>query len=137
MALGCLDVVLTLPVYVMVNVANSLEFPIESFWHSWSAVHAWPSVSEENGLLVPASVWKPAPWAKFIIVWDEWIIVILAIVFFLLFGLTNEAQSNYSQLFWWISAKLGIKRKSNVMQDELSGIVYGSFRARPGEAKPM
>ena len=85
MALGCIDVVLVLPLSILLLVQGYAGSPLP-FWPGWDVIHSdWGPVS------VPADEWKPFPWDNFEVRWDEWINVLLAVIFFSLFGVTEEA----------------------------------------------
>lgn len=122
MALGCFDVVIVLPLSILLLVQGYEGAPIV-FWPGWKAIHSdWRPVS------VPASEWKPFPWDNFEVRWDEWINVLLAVVFFALFGLTEEASHIYRNAFSAIGRRFGY---SPVVKAEASAVV---FDTRGGEA---
>lgn len=122
MALGCIDVVLVLPLSILLLVQGYEGTPIV-FWPGWKEIHSdWGPAS------VPADEWKPFPWDNFEVRWDEWINVLLAVVFFALFGLTEEAINKYRAAFSAIARRLGY---SPGIKAEASAVV---FDTRGGES---
>ena len=115
MALGCIDVVLVLPLSILLLVQGYAGSPLP-FWPGWDVIHSdWGPVS------VPADEWKPFPWDNFEVRWDEWINVLLAVIFFSLFGVTEEAVSNYRLAFLAAAKRFGYTPS---VKAEASAVVF-------------
>ncbi|KAI0314639.1 GPCR fungal pheromone mating factor [Amylostereum chailletii] len=81
MVIGCVD--------FLVGVAMGFL----PFWAGWPDGHDVP-VGD------PAHSWKTRPWEVFNIKNNEWSGAFLAVVYFLILGLTGEAREMYRGLFW-------------------------------------
>lgn len=120
MILGCADAIIVLPL----NVAGALLSSFQQqllFWPGWAKVH-------KHFYVIPrirAKVLEASGAALIISIrWMEWQNVFLAVVFFLLFGLTDEARRRYGKLFQPIRKVFGRKKKAD---GEVSKIVFKSF----------
>ena len=98
--LGCLDIILTLPVGMINIVTTVLQQGRSStpfvFYPGWTYIHSdwWPAY-------VPKNIWdNGGVWTRFAVHWDEWIDPFFSLLFFALFGLTRDARTQYSCLFW-------------------------------------
>lgn len=109
MVLGCLDIILILPINIIAIVGDAKQGPL-SFWAGWSTVHTGfseiPAESTEE--------WMSAFWDDFFVRYNEWINVALAVIFFMLFGLTGEARGKYKSVFWTVAGLVGLKPKGEV-----------------------
>ena len=127
LALGLLDVLLTLPISILGITVDAVQEPID-FWPGWAAGHAdWSEIAQ-----APASLWQSIFWVNFTIRWDEWINTAFALVFFLLFGLTGEARAGYRRAFWAVAGLFRIKPSSgqplsaNYQKGDISAMVFDS-----------
>lgn len=121
LALGCLDILITLPIQSIDIVTNFLGTNAV-FYPGWNSVH-----SDWSPIFIPAhgpGGWAETFWRNFLIRWDEWIRVLLASIFFLLFGFTKEARKVYMTVFWSIISIFGFKQPA---MEEASNIVFGSL----------
>lgn len=120
MILGCADAIIVLPL----NVAGALLASFQQqlrFWPGWAKVHKHfytiprirTKVLESSGAALIISIR-----------WTEWQNVFLAVVFFLLFGLTDEARRRYGKLFHPMRKLFGRKKE---VDREASKIVFRSF----------
>lgn len=126
MFLGCLDILLTLPlntihfvISVRVNRAVGLEF-----WPGWTLMH-----SDWAPLAIPASEWRAGNfWTVFNAYYPQWGNVPLAIAFFLIFGLTKAVRKNYRQAFWLAMGLVGVKPSGEAVaaRPDLSAIAFES-----------
>lgn len=120
MTLGCLDAVLLLPIgiYSLISDLTSASVP---FWPGWTYVHSdW----EPFGL--PESAWISTTPGILQTRYDEVINFILAVVFFLIFGLTKQARANYWSVIRFLLRPLGINCRPKETTDIISTI---GFRA--------
>ena len=121
LALGLFDAILTLPIIIMNLVAEISQNEVDGFWQNWNSIHEFltfiPTVTAEE--------WKSAGfWTVFPFRFNQWINVVMAIAFFVLFGLTEERRAWYRGLFLAIMRPLGLKHRSEV---EVSSIIlFGS-----------
>jgi len=76
-----------------------------TLWMSWEDTHY--HFSEVD--LIPAVIWRSDPMTQLSIELTRWTFPFCAILFFLLFGFAQEAQKNYSRLFWWIASQFGFQ----------------------------
>ncbi|KAI0311319.1 GPCR fungal pheromone mating factor [Amylostereum chailletii] len=100
LAIGCLDTIITLPLGIL-NITRSVLQTINNattglpFWPGWSAIHDdWEPVQ------LLASEWKTDKWNELSIRLLMWKNAPLALVYFLIFGLTGEARATYRRMFW-------------------------------------
>ena len=126
MVLSALDILLTLPLTV-IGLVQDLTQTHFVFWPGWDALHA-------NFNQIPtasAEFWKSLGfWTQFSVKWDEWINPFIALVFFALFGLTEEARARYAAIFWAVAKPLGFKPKPK-MRKERSNVVFASAMFGP------
>ena len=120
LALGLFDILLTLPLSIIQFVEELLQVDITGFWPGWKVVHASfsaiPTATSEE--------WKMLGfWTVFNIRFDEWVNPIYAVVFFLLFGITEQKRAWYRSIFWKIMRPLGLKPRVDPVA---SDIVFGS-----------
>lgn len=104
LALGLFDIFITLPLTVYDLVQNFSPGGITTFWPGWKIAH-----SEISSVPTITSVeWKSAgPLVVSSIIINEWINPLFAIVFFALFGLTENNRLWYCDLFRKITKCLG------------------------------
>ena len=120
LALGLFDILLTLPFTVLGLVEELLGTSIEGFWPGWKVVHASfsaiPTATSEE--------WKMLGfWTVFNIRFDELVNPIYAIVFFFLFGITEQKRAWYWSMFWKIMRPFGLKPRADPVA---SDVVFGS-----------
>ena len=120
LALGLFDILLTLPLSIVLLVQNILQGGITGFWPGWKAVHASfstiPTTTSEE--------WKSDGfWKVFFVRFDQWVNPILAVAFFLLFGITEQKRDWYRSIFWKVMQPFGLKPRVNPVT---SDIVFGS-----------
>lgn len=124
MALGCLDILVTLPLVILGIVADFAPAQNVRFWPGWAEAHAgWIRPIER----VPAAGWHPDVWTSINVRLFEWVYVLLALVNFLLFGLTQKARARYARAYWAIARPLGFKRRPTNFSIQ-SDIVFASNR---------
>ena len=121
--LGAFDILVTLPVGIIglissYTVAGKLEL-----YTGWTTTHAsWDPQA------MPISFWR-SPWQYNLSVRSiEWTPVFLAFVFFLLFGLTEEAKCTYSRTFWTIAKIFGFMPAPRAV---ISNMIFESFNINP------
>jgi len=104
LALGCFDILITLPIVIILLVVDIFASAHFEFYQGWTYIH-----TEWEAALVPKSEWSATIWDRFLLRWDEWINPFFALVFFILFGLTPEARDGYRRLFRFLIKPLGVK----------------------------
>ena len=120
LVLGVFDVIITLPFAVMVLVTDLLFGGDISFWPGWKAIHSdfstIPTVTSEE--------WKTLGfWTIFEVRFYQWVNPILALAFFLLFGLTEQKRSWYRSIFWRAVKPFGSRPRVDPV---VSSIDFGS-----------
>ena len=120
LALGLFDILLTLPIQILSLVQNILQVGIMDFWPGWKTVHASfstiPTATSEE--------WKSAGfWTVFTIRLDQWINLIFAVAFFLLFGTTKQKRDWYRNIFWKVMRPFGLEPRVDPVA---SDVVFGS-----------
>ena len=120
LTLGLFDIILTLPVQILGVVQGLLQEDITGFWPGWEDVHASfstiPTATSEE--------WKSDGfWKVFFVRFDQWVNPILAVAFFLLFGITEQKRDWYRSIFWKVMQPFGLKPRVNPVT---SDIVFGS-----------
>lgn len=122
LAVGCLDIVITLPIGILllvVRIAQSSPFP---FYQGWSYVHSpWGAVS------VPAAAWRSDFWSHFSVVYGEWQYPVFAVAVFAVFGLTGEARVMYRRAFCAAAGMCGVKVGAHEQAAPMSVIAFQSL----------
>lgn len=122
MTLGCLDAVLLLPngIYRLTSDLTNLSESLP-FWPGWTDVH---TVWEPQG--IPEWAWSATITSRLQTRYDEVINLILAFVFFLIFGLTKRARANYWRCIQLLLRPLGIKCGPEEKDEIISTIGFKS-----------
>ena len=120
LVLGVFDVIITMPLTVIEVVKDLLIVGNISFWPGWKAIHSdfstIPTFTSEE--------WKAGGfWTIFEIRFDQWDNPILALAFFLLFGLTEQKRSWYRSIFWRAVKPFGFRPRVDPVA---SSIAFGS-----------
>ncbi|KZV66810.1 STE3-domain-containing protein [Peniophora sp. CONT] len=94
LALGCVDIILSLPVGIISFVLAIGVGPEIPIWPGWSAIHTdWQAIA------TPADEWLADPWFRFRIYWNSWVNVFFGIAIFVLFGLNRDSRKLYGRVF--------------------------------------
>ena len=111
LALGLIDSVLTLPVTAAVLVISLLRSGNDSkFWPGFNTAHM--KVAQVDTLTTEE--WKAEGlWNAVEIRFSQWSCPFTALVFFALFGLTEQKRAQYRKLFWKIMEPLGLIPRMN------------------------
>lgn len=104
MILACVDAVLTLPISIK-EFAFSLAPPPTTFYSGWNEVHANFSAIP----IFPAGEWNTDTSSKIDVVKNLWCNPFVALIFFVVFGMTKEARTTYRKLFWMTMELFGLK----------------------------
>ena len=111
LALGLIDSVLTLPFPIAELVITRLRSGNDHpFWPGWRTAHAntaavFTSTTEE---------WKlQGAWFLIELRFSQWSGPVAALIFFALFGLTEQKRAQYRNLFWKIMTPLGLIPRLN------------------------
>jgi len=138
MVIACLDTLFNIPVLITNLVTdilqgqdNGLNYP----YISWENVHNGaggnlPGFSLSSILQTPASGWSTDKWNMFEVKWDEWVYVLHAITFFIVFGTTPEMCQYYRSALWFMPERLGYKRRRAFEVETLSDV---AFTSNPGQ----
>jgi len=138
MIIACLDTLFNVPVLITNLVTdilqgqdNGLNYP----YISWENVHNGaggnlPGLSLSSILQTPASGWSTDKWNMFEVKWDEWVYVLHAITFFVVFGTTPEMCQYYRSALWFLPERLGYKRQRAFEVETLSDV---AFTSNPGQ----
>ncbi|CAE6436088.1 unnamed protein product [Rhizoctonia solani] len=108
MALAATEMLLSLPLslYILITFIMAPQNP----WISWADTHqgfgnitfeAWESVELNPSFMV-------------VLQFTRWSAPVLALVFFLYFGIAGEATAEYRRWFWAIAGCFGIKKKAGL-----------------------
>ena len=126
MLLASMDIVLTFPVSVLVLITGHIGNEL-IVWPGWDLLH-----NNWDPIQLPASHWLANFWQNFTIRWNEYINPLFAIVFFVIFGMTEEARNMYRSAFFAVLAHVfGYKRRPAVGEREKSAIAFESFQVNP------
>lgn len=109
MILACVDAVLTLPISLK-EFAFSLAPPPTIFYSGWSEVHAnFSSIP-----IFPASEWNTDVSKTIDVVKNLWSNPFVALIFFVVFGMSREARTTYRRLFWMTMESFGLKEPPSI-----------------------
>lgn len=124
-ALGCMDAFITLPVGIFTMWQNTslLEGDL---WPGWAEVHEQISLVSSTS----ASYLRSHPEIKRGVIFNQWISVVCAIVFFLFFGVTADARAQYRRWFCVMATCFGFRSTGKGKAEVHPNI--GPFRASPG-----
>ena len=120
LVLGVFDVIITMPLQVIGLVTDLLFDGSFSFWPGWKAIHGDFSTIP----MATSEEWKAGgSWTIFAIRFDQWDNPILALAFFLLFGLTEQKRSWYRSIFWRAVKPFGFRPRVDPV---VSSIAFAS-----------
>ena len=111
LTLGLIDSVITLPITITELVVSLLR--------SGNDIQFWPGlgIAHTNVTLVntlTTEEWKSEGlWSVVEIRFSQWSCPFTALVFFALFGLTEQKRAQYRKLFWKIMEPLGLTPRMN------------------------
>lgn len=124
LALGCFDMIITLPIQLVALVTSALNQLPFQFYNGWSYLH-----SDWEPALFSKESWSMEKLTIFLVHWDEWLYPFFALVFFALFGLSPEAKEGYRRFFRSLGGPLGSKQAAST--DVVSSAVI--FKSRKCE----
>lgn len=120
MILGCADAIIVLPLNTAGTLLAAFQQQLQ-FWPGWNKVH-------KHFLIIPRIRSKALEASGAVLVisirWTEMLYVFLAILFFLLFGLSDEARRRYGMV---ISPLRSLFRRKRGKEGEVSKIIFKSF----------
>ncbi len=143
MIIACLDTLFNVPVLITNLVTdilqgqdNGLNYP----YISWEDVHNGaggnlPGLSLSSILQTPASGWSTDKWNMFEVKWDEWVYVLHAITFFVVFGTTPEMCQYTDPRFGSYRSDLGTR--GGVLSKWRLFLTSRSPRIRVSKRKPV
>ncbi|KLO06020.1 fungal pheromone STE3G-protein-coupled receptor [Schizopora paradoxa] len=134
MVMAYMDSVLNLPAtigLVVMNIALGKESPLNYPYISWKNVHEgaggnMPGLSLSSVIQMPASEWSNNAMDLASVKWNEWFHVVIAIVFFAIFGTTPEMRRYYRSAFWFIPERLGYKKRRTSESETISDMAFDS-----------
>ena len=103
--LACVDAIVTLPLGILEVIVTFLNKKVTLYPNRWPGRSGFPQQIPAKG----PDGWSSNFWSVFKINWHFWVNVILAAMFFALFGLTEEARGSYMRAFWQILKPFGLK----------------------------
>ncbi|KAI0034303.1 hypothetical protein K488DRAFT_69261 [Vararia minispora EC-137] len=119
LAIGCLDIVLTLPIAcigLFLDTRSSNNFV---FYPGWDVVH-----SNFAPFSVPEEVWRTADfWPIFTIYFTPWYNVVLSLAIVAIFGTSAEAWDVYRHSYHAVTARLGFRSNAE-SNSTLSALVF-------------
>lgn len=118
LALGCLDIFVTLPIGILGLVIDVKQNMIV-FYTGWTVLH-----TEWEPLGITKEMWGSTPFGTFDVKWNEWVNVFFALIYFALFGLTAEARAKYRRTFRLFLRPTGLKLTTT--ESELSTVNFGT-----------
>ncbi|KAI0036396.1 pheromone A receptor-domain-containing protein [Vararia minispora EC-137] len=123
LALASVDIVLTLPfgIVSVVEEVNDLfpGFPLQ-FYEGWTFTHSdWAPASYPYVAYESKGGWVLANYYL-----SRWSSVTLALVIFLLFGLTGDARATYRRGFYTVSKLFGLKLAGSRQCENLGDIAF-------------
>lgn len=121
-ALGCFDIIVTLPLGIINVVSILLETDGSiQFYSGWGVTHSdW---SEGPFFLTKDEWFEAGFWTRFVVYLDEWLPPFLCLAFFAIFGLTKDTRNMYLRVFRRIT------KSSPKLNDETSRIEFRSANA--------
>lgn len=127
LVLGLFDILITFPVAIHSLVVNAIAVQGAPFWPGWKAVHSDITVVDK----VTAEEWMSSgPGFVSNVRFTQWINPLIAVVFFALFGITEDNKRWYRRIFWKIMKPFGFTPRQDPVA---SKIVFGSAPA-PGSS---
>lgn len=126
LAIGCLDIVLTLPVQAIGVFLDSKSSDPFIFYPGWNVVHAhW------TPLQATRDEWRSSGWGTFTLYFTLWANVVMSFAIFGLFGFTPEALNVYRRGLSSVTRRFG--RTPNASQNPVrSALVFRSGRTESG-----
>ena len=116
-ALGLFEVLLTLPLMIFNLIHNQLQKQIVVFWPGWEIAHAEISRVPR----ATADEWKAGGlWTILTVRVEQWTGFVLAVAFFLLFGLTRRKRAQYRNVFWKVMNPFGIRPDTDVVASSIA-----------------
>ena len=89
------------------------------FWPGWTAIHSdWSPVG------FPTTVWNQYSLNRFAIHWNEWKTPIFAYIFFIVYGLSNQARDRYMRALSSVSRLSSFYRGSQTREDPLPQVIH-------------
>ncbi|KAI0314140.1 GPCR fungal pheromone mating factor [Amylostereum chailletii] len=90
--IGCLDITLALPLVIVIFVMNAEQATTLVFYPGWDAIH-----QDWSPRLIPSTVWRPKFWQAFDLRFNQYVTIVLAVAFFFLLGMTDEAIKKWKR----------------------------------------
>ena len=112
--LSGVDLLITIPFNTWVF---TTWFPVHP-WMGWTAVHS--EISHVFTLSI--TFWWGRPELRHVVEGVRWISVVYGLVFFLLFGFTDEAMGCYTSILQYIAKKIGYQTKFSGSSEYVIGL---------------
>ncbi|VDB99811.1 unnamed protein product [Peniophora sp. CBMAI 1063] len=124
LAIGCLDIVLTLPVQAIGVFLDSKSSDPFIFYPGWSVVHA-----DWTPLVITREEWRASGWGTFTLYFTLWANVVLAYAIIGLFAFTPEALDVYKRGLSSVSKRFaGARTQDTNLNPATSALVFRSGR---------
>ena len=107
MFLGCVELLLTLPLSVVDIILSTTSPSPISFYPGWTSVHRDFSTIP----IITADEWRSDTWQTMCVELDLWISCFTATLLFATFGLTADARNAYRHLFRKGMELLGLREQ--------------------------
>jgi pheromone a factor receptor len=95
MAISSVELLGTIPLSMVIIVADAIEGFDSTPWRSWADTHSHYSVVPQ----IAGFIWKDIPKIAFFLEMYRWLLVACAFIFFALFGFAGEAREQYYRLY--------------------------------------
>ena len=121
LAVGVLDIVFTLPSGILYTWTHLAIYDLKHFplFPDWKETHrSWAPLS------IPASEWRVSFWSRFNLYLGYSLYVVLSIIVFLIFGLTEDARVTYRRWYSTMVKHLGFRPATG--NEGVSGMVFRS-----------
>lgn len=119
MVLGLFDISITLPITTLNLITTVLKHGgISTFWPQWNSTHTNISAVSK----ITSNGWKSAGWTTILnIRFSQWLCPLFAVVFFILFGITEKNNIWYRDMFRTILSPFTSKPRESVAPPTFAG----------------
>jgi pheromone a factor receptor len=112
--LTAVDAMFTIPLSILVVYINAVQVPIYPYV-GWADLHY--NFSRVDTFTTEQIAAQNDPWLTFSKVWSQWIYVLCALVFFMVYGTSMDFVRFYWNGTWRVLGWMGVKRKAGRSKD--------------------